>query len=61
MTRRFLAAVLGALGALLGGALGQVIGLRPLLLVAVAGELLGAACLALSPVRSQRLQPDAGE
>ena len=38
-------------GALVGGVLGEVIGLRPALVVGVAVTLLSALCLALSPVR----------
>ena len=40
------------IGAILGGALGETIGLRPTLFVAVAGELLAVSWLLLSPVRS---------
>ncbi|MHB0877198.1 MAG: MFS transporter [Anaerolineae bacterium] len=57
-TIRFVMAALVPVGALLGGALGQAIDLRTTLFIAVAGELLGAAWLVLSPVRRQRLQPD---
>jgi MFS family permease len=45
------------LGGLLGGALGQVIGLRPTLLLAAGGELLAGLWLLLSPIRSLREQP----
>ena len=45
-------------GALLGGALGQGIGLRPTLFIAVAGELLSAVWLLLSPVLGLRRLPE---
>ena len=42
------------LGALLGGALGQAIGLRPTLLLGACGLLLVAVSLCLSPLRALR-------
>jgi MFS family permease len=41
-------------GGLLGGVLGEIIGLRPALFVAVTGEILAVAWLLLSPLRSLR-------
>jgi predicted MFS family arabinose efflux permease len=41
-------------GGLLGGALGEIIGLRPTLFVAVTGEILAVAWLLFSPLRSLR-------
>ena len=46
------------IGALLGGALGETIGLRPTLFVAVTGELLAIVWLVFSPVRLLREQPE---
>jgi MFS family permease len=46
------------LGGLLGGVLGEVIGLRPTLFVAVLGEMLAVSWLLFSPLRSLREQPD---
>jgi len=45
------------LGGLLGGGLGQALGLRPTLLLAALGELLAILWLLLSPIRSLREQP----
>jgi Na+/melibiose symporter-like transporter len=45
------------LGLLLGGVLGEVIGLRPTLFAAVGGQLLAPLWLALSPVRTLREHP----
>jgi predicted MFS family arabinose efflux permease len=45
------------LGGLLGGGLGQVIGLRSALLLAALGEILAVLWLLLSPMRSLREQP----
>jgi hypothetical protein len=45
------------LGGLLGGGLGEVIGLRPTLLLAALGEMLAVLWLLLSPMRSLRKQP----
>jgi hypothetical protein len=44
-------------GAVLGGALGQSLGLRPALAMAAAGWFLAFLCLLLSPVRRVRAQP----
>ena len=41
------------LGALLGGALGEAIGLRPVLALGVLGVLLGSLCVLLSPLRRE--------
>ena len=56
-TVRVLATGLVPLGALLGGLLGETIGLRPTLIVAALGELLAAVWLWRSPVRSLRYLP----
>lgn len=48
-------------GVALGGALGQVIGLRPTLVVAVAGGLLAPLWLARSPLRTLRALPQRAE
>jgi MFS family permease len=56
-TMSFLAGAVAPLGGLLGGALGETIGLRPTLLLAALGEILSVLWLLLSPVRSQREQP----
>ena len=45
------------LGGLLGGGLGEMIGLRPTLLLAVLGEILAVLWLLLSPMRSLHKQP----
>jgi MFS family permease len=45
------------LGGLLGGGLGEAIGLRPTLLLAALGEILAVLWLLLSPMRSLREQP----
>jgi predicted MFS family arabinose efflux permease len=45
------------LGGLLGGALGEVIGLRETLIVAAVGEILSVGWLLLSPLRTLREQP----
>jgi predicted MFS family arabinose efflux permease len=47
------------LGALTGGLLGDAIGLRPTLLIAAAGIVLGAAWLAVSPIASERISAGA--
>jgi hypothetical protein len=44
------------LGGLLGGGLGEMIGLRPALLLAALGEILAVLWLLLSPMRSLREQ-----
>jgi len=44
-------------GALLGGALGEAIGLRPTLVVGALGQVLPALWLIFSPVRSLRTHP----
>lgn len=56
-TVRFLATGLVPLGALLGGILGEVIGLRATLAVAALGELLAALWIWKSPVRTMRELP----
>lgn len=56
-TMSFLAGAVVPLGGLLGGALGETIGLRPTLLLAALGEILSVLWLLLSPIRSQREQP----
>lgn len=48
------------IGALAGGVLGEAIGLRPTLFVAVLGELLAVCWLLFSPVRVLREQPTVG-
>ncbi len=50
-----------AVGSLLGGALGQVIGLRPALAIAAAGMLLAPLWLVRSPVRGLRGGPEPAE
>ena len=56
-TMSFLAGAVVPLGGLLGGALGETLGLRPTLLLAALGEILSVLWLLLSPIRSQREQP----
>jgi MFS family permease len=56
-TMSFLAGAAVPLGGLLGGALGEAIGLRPTLFLAAFGEMLSILWLLLSPLRSQRGQP----
>lgn len=56
-TMSFLAGAVVPLGGLLGGFLGEAIGLRPTLLLAALGEILSVLWLLLSPMRSQREQP----
>lgn len=56
-TVRVLATGLIPLGALLGGLLGETIGLRPTLILAALGELLAAVWLWRSPVRTLRDLP----
>ncbi|HEY43555.1 MAG TPA: MFS transporter [Anaerolineae bacterium] len=56
-TMSFIAGAVVPLGGLLGGALGETIGLRPTLLLAALGEILSVLWLLLSPMRSQREQP----
>jgi MFS family permease len=46
------------LGGLLGGALGEIIGPRPTLIVAALGEVLSAAWLLFSPLRTLRESPE---
>ncbi|MBZ0294852.1 MAG: MFS transporter [Anaerolineae bacterium] len=53
------AAVLAPVAALLGGALGETIGLQATLLVAASGEVLAVLWLVFSTVRTQREQPEA--
>lgn len=55
----FLVAAVGPLGLLLGGFLGQAIGMRPTLFLGAVGGLLGALWLFLSPVRALQAQPAA--
>ena len=56
-TMSFIAWGVVPLGGLLGGGLGEMIGLRSTLLLAALGELLAALWLFCSPVRSLREQP----
>jgi MFS family permease len=56
-TMSFITWGLVPLGGLLGGGLGQAMGLRPTLLLAAGGELLATLWLLLSPIRSLREQP----
>jgi MFS family permease len=56
-TMSFLAGAAVPLGGLLGGVLGEAIGLRPTLFLAALGEILSVLWLLLSPMRSQREQP----
>ena len=56
-TMIFLAGAVVPLGGLLGGALGETIGLRLTLFLAACGEILSVIWLLLSPIRSQREQP----
>lgn len=56
-TLAFVAGAATPVGALLGGGLGGLLGLRVALLLAAAGEMLGALWLVLSPVRTLREQP----
>jgi predicted MFS family arabinose efflux permease len=58
---QFVVAAVGPLGLLLGGFLGQAIGLRPTLLLGALGSLLGSAWLLLSPVRGLRVFPTTDE
>lgn len=51
-TRQFIVQGAGPLGALLGGALGEVIGLRPTLAIAATGIALAVLWLLVSPLRS---------
>lgn len=56
-TMSFLAGGVVPLGGLLGGILGETIGLRPTLLLAALGEMLSVLWLLLSPIRLLREQP----
>ena len=56
-TMSFIAGAVVPLGGLLGGGLGETIGLRPTLLLAALGEILAVFWLLLSPMRSLREQP----
>lgn len=56
-TMRFVALGASPLGALLGGWLGETVGLRPTLFVAAGGMLLGTLFLVLSPIRTLREAP----
>ncbi|MEH1098166.1 MFS transporter [Micromonospora sp. CPCC 205561] len=49
------------IGALLGGALGSTLGVRPALWIATAGALAGVLWVALSPVRNLRGLPDTAD
>lgn len=60
-TMRVIGASLVPLGALLGGAFGEAIGLRSTLILAALGEMLSAVWLLFSPLRSLREQPEAVE
>jgi predicted MFS family arabinose efflux permease len=55
-TLSFIVGVAMPLGGLLGGFLGEIIGIRPTLLHAALGEILSVLWLVLSPVRSLREQ-----
>lgn len=59
-TSRAILSGLGPLGALLGGLIGQALGLRAPLIVGALGTLLAAAVLLASPVRSWRAPDAAG-
>ena len=50
-TMRFSGLAAALVGALLGGGLGQVLGLRPVLFAAALGTILAAGVLALSPIK----------
>ncbi len=54
---RVLTTGIGPLGALLAGALGGSMGLRPTLAIGVLGIALAALCVVLSPLRTLREQP----
>jgi MFS family permease len=56
-TTRFLAGALGPAGSVLGGLLGQAVGLQATFFLAVAGELLAVTWLLRSPVRTLRHLP----
>jgi MFS family permease len=56
---QFLTGGIAPLGALLGGWLGEVIGMRPTLLIAIAGLLLAILWLLFSPIRQLRDPPAA--
>jgi hypothetical protein len=56
-TRRFMAGGMLPIGALIGGALGTVLGLPLTLVVAELGMLLAVLWLYLSPVRALRMLP----
>jgi MFS family permease len=56
-TMSFIAGAVVPIGGLLGGGLGEAIGLRPTLFFAALGEILSVLWLLLSPMRSQREQP----
>ena len=60
-SRRFLVFGIGPLGALLGGFLGETIGLRSTLAVGAGGMALSLAWVVLSPLRTLREQPDFAE
>jgi predicted MFS family arabinose efflux permease len=55
-TMSFIVGVAMPLGGLLGGFLGEIIGIRPTLLLAALGEILSVLWLVLPPVRSLREQ-----
>ena len=57
-TMRFAGAGMVPIGSLLGGALGEVIGLRATLVVGVAGMLVAFVFVLLSPLRTLRAAPD---
>jgi hypothetical protein len=59
-SRRFLVFGVIPLGALLGGAQGQALGLRSVLVVGVAWQALSVLWLLLSPVRTLRQTPLVG-
>jgi predicted MFS family arabinose efflux permease len=45
-------------GAIVGGLLGQIIGMRPTLFISIAGELLATLWVVFSPVRTMRELPN---
>jgi len=56
-SHRFIVFGAGAIGALLGGMLGSIVGLRQALLICAIGMLLAPLWAIFSPVRNLREQP----